>query len=96
EDYAKEYLGVCDRYHDKKYYATFGQYVLTKDVFDELDKEISEGEHEGEYQLTTALDTVREKKGLTAYVPDGKSFDIGLPRTYYETFLEFGKLKEEE
>ena len=40
DDYAKEYLGVKNARKEKKYYATFGQYVLTPEVFEELDREI--------------------------------------------------------
>ena len=39
-DYASEYLGVEDSHHRKKYYATFGQYILTREVFEELEHEI--------------------------------------------------------
>lgn len=93
DDYAREYLGVLNARGEKKYYATFGQYVLTKDVFEELDKEINEGiPTEGiEFGLTSALDRVREKRGLYGYVPNGKSFDIGLPEAYVNTISQFYK-----
>lgn len=86
DDYAKEYLGVKNKSGSDKYYATFGQYILTPEVFDELDSEISGNPTEGnEYGLTSALDNVRKKNGLIAFVPDGKSFDIGLPDLYVKT-----------
>ena len=93
DDYAKEYLGMVDNKGMKKYYATFGQYVLTTEVYEELEYEISHGEcTEGkEYGLTAALDRVREKHGMYAFVPNGKSFDIGLPEAYRETMWEFSK-----
>ena len=93
DDYAKEYLGVRNKKGERKYYATFGQYVLTSEVFDELDKDINIGEPtEGtEFGLTAALDRVREKSGLLGFVPDGKSFDIGLPEAYRETMIEYCK-----
>lgn len=91
DDYAEEYLGVTNRRNEKKYYATFGQYVLTPEVFKELDKEITAGEtSEGkEFGLTAALDQVREKYGIAAFIPDGKSYDIGLPSTYRETMWNY-------
>ena len=92
DDVAREYLGVRSRQGKQKYYATFGQYVLTPEVFSELEKRIiqEQGLSDGkEYGLTEALDTVREKVGLFAFVPDGKSFDIGLPEMYRETMWEF-------
>ena len=63
-------------------------------MFSELEKRIvqerklSEGK---EFGLTEALDAVREKIGMYAFVPDGKSFDIGLPETYRETMWEFNR-----
>lgn len=91
DDYAEEYLGIIDNKGAKKYYATFGQYVLTTEVYEELEYEISHGERtEGkEYGLTAALDRVREKYEMYAFVPNGKSYDIGLPDTYRETMWEF-------
>ena len=91
-DYAGEYLGVIDNHRRKKYYATFGQYILTREVFDELEHEIcheqepSEGR---EYGLTSALDKVCKKHGMYAFVPDGRSFDIGLPEAYRRTMMEY-------
>lgn len=90
DDYAKEYLGVKNKTGKDKYYATFGQYILTPEVFDELDREISGNPTEGnEYGLTSALNNVRKKNGLIAFVPDGKSFDIGLPNAYFDTFCNY-------
>lgn len=93
DDYAREYLGVKDARGEKRYYATFGQYVLTSDVFEELEKQINSGTPtEGkEYGLTEALDAVRQKSGLFGFVPKGKSFDIGLPDSYRQTMWEYCK-----
>ena len=93
DDYAEEYLGVLNRHKGKKYYATFGQYVLTPEVFSALEREITAGyTTEGkEYGLTAALEKVCEKYGLVAFVPDGKSFDIGLPETYREAMWNYCK-----
>ncbi len=92
DDYAKEFLGVRNARNEQKYYATFGQYVLTPEVFAELEQQIcvegkpSEG---NEFGLTAALDAVREKSGLWAFKPDGEAFDIGLPDSYRETMRRF-------
>ena len=93
DDYAEEYLSVRNARGEQKYYATFGQYVLTSEVFDELEREISSGTpSEGqEYGLTAALDRVRERDGLYGFVPSGRSFDIGLPETYRQTMWEFSQ-----
>lgn len=93
DDYAKEYLGVKNARGEIKYYATFGQYVLTPEVFEELEKEITSGDpSEGhEYGLTAAIDRVREKQGIFGFVPDGQSYDIGLPEAYRETMWRYYK-----
>lgn len=93
DDYAAEYLGVENKKKEKKYYATFGQYVLTPEVFDELDKAIKFGKpSEGsEYGLTAVLNTVRSKYGLCGFVPKGKCYDIGLPNEYRRTMIEFSE-----
>ena len=93
DDYADEYLYVKDKRGKKRYFATFGQYVLTPEVFSELDRQIKSEEcSEGaEYGLTSALDAVRDKYGMYAFVPDGQSFDIGLPDAYRNTMWEYCK-----
>ena len=91
DDFAREYLGVRNNRGERKDYATFGQYVLTSEVFEELEKEIASGDpSEGkEYGLTAALDMVRERYGMYGYVPKGRSFDIGLPEAYREAVCGF-------
>ena len=99
DDYAEEYLGVKNAKGEEKYYATFGQYVITPDVYDELEHQIrvigspSEGK---EYGLTAALDAVREKNGLCGFLPDGESFDIGLPDAYREAMWRYARREENE
>ncbi|MBQ5519839.1 MAG: hypothetical protein IIT90_07085 [Clostridiales bacterium] len=98
DDYAEEYLGIDNARGERKYYATFGQYVLTPEVFDELERQIkvvgkpSEGK---EFGLTSALDTIRENNGLFGFVPDGVSFDIGLPDAYRETMWRYSQQDNE-
>ena len=90
DDYAQEYLGVINKRKEKKYYKTFGQYVLTKEVYEELEREINEGDKQnGEYQLTSALDAMRETVGLYAFLPEGQSFDLGLPEAYRHTVWNY-------
>lgn len=92
DDYAEEYLGVHNKRKEKKYYKTFGQYVITKEVYDELEKEITEERTQnGEFQLTSALDAMRGKIGLYAFLPDGKSFDLGLPDAFRNTVWEYAQ-----
>lgn len=89
--YAKEFLGVRNRKGEEKYYCVFGQYILTKEVFDVLGENIRESRlSHGEIQLTDALEAVRERFGMAAFAPDGKSYDIGLPEVYRTTLNEYG------
>jgi len=91
-DYAKEYLGTAARRKNKLYYAVFGQYILTEEIFTELGENIANNKKShGEFQLTDALDAVREKFGMYGFVPEGKSYDIGLPEAYRETMIKYGR-----
>lgn len=92
DEYAEAYLGVTNARGETKYYATFGQYVLTPEVFEELEREIMDEKptEREEYGLTSALNTVRGKYGMYAFLPDGEAFDIGLPGSYRDTMWRFG------
>ncbi len=96
-EYAEEFLGNVRKNTGAQYYAVFGQYILTKEVFEVLENDIRENRTAGgEIQLTTALDKVRERIGMMGLLMDGKSYDIGLPEKYRQTLTEFGKGKERE
>ena len=90
---AKDYLAVSSRKQAENYYAAFGAYVITKDVYDRLgyavEREIVN--EKGEVELTDALDYVRKEKGMMAFIPDGRSYDIGNAAAYRKTVTEFGK-----
>ena len=81
------------KYQDKKkYYAVFGEYILTEDVFKVLRKNIENKKLEnGEYQITSALDEVREKNGMIAFIPKGEMLDVGNVKAYQNTFIEMTK-----
>ena len=50
----------------KKYFAVFGEYILTDEVFKVLKNNISNGKKEkGEYQITSAIEECRKKDGDT-------------------------------
>lgn len=93
DDFAEQYLGVLNSRKQRRYYATFGQYVLTPAVFEELEREIrahDPGEDGGrEYGLTQALQCVLKTEGMSGFVPDGTSYDIGLPEEYRKTMIEY-------
>ncbi len=91
--YAKDYLGVKTG-NTTGYYCTFGQYILTPDVFDYLEEDIAlhdKNNDPSEIQLTSALCRVLEDKGMTGVLVDGESFDVGIPSAYAETVARFAK-----
>jgi len=96
-DYAEDYLSVSTKQEKENYYAVFGQYVLTKDIFDILKQNIDDNKLEnGEIQLTSALEKVRSTTGTIGYVVSGKSYDVGLPDKYYATINSYvSNIKQE-
>ncbi len=90
--YAEEYLNVQTKASGENYYAVFGQYVITKDIFDALE-ELAEtgGKESGEIELTDALEMVRRRCGMIGYAVAGKSFDVGLPEKYVETMTQYAR-----
>ena len=78
--------------NSKKYYAVFGEYILTDSVFKILKRNIKNKKTEnGEYEITTVLDEVRAKEGMMAFIPDGKFLDVGNVQSYKNTFIEKAK-----
>lgn len=89
--YAEEHLGVIGRSGQKKYYSVFGQYILTKEVFDQLKLDIDAAVDNGkEIELTSALETVREQYGMMAVRLNGKMYDMGNAEAFRKTVSEFG------
>lgn len=75
---------------DEQYLTVFGQYVLKPEVFDILEENIKNNLRErGEFQLTSALDRLRQMDGFLGLVVEGQRFDIGLPEYYLETLVNF-------
>ena len=90
--YAEDFLCVPTKKSKQNFYAVFGQYILTKEVYDQLGENINNNLLEnGEFQLTTALEQVREKSGMLGYLIDGVSYDVGLPEMYINTVNMFRK-----
>ena len=89
-EYAKNNLSVKTNSNNENYYVTFGQYILTKDVFDVLENNIQNNKFEnGEIELTSALEKVRSQSGMIGYLILGKSYDVGLSNKYYETVVDY-------
>lgn len=91
-EYAEDYLSVRTKSKKENYYAVFGQYILTKEVFDSLEELVNKNiEEGGEIQLTSALEMTRKKSGMIGYAVAGRSYDIGIPEKYLETMMMYAK-----
>jgi UTP-glucose-1-phosphate uridylyltransferase/mevalonate kinase len=89
-DYARAHLQV-EGLADDEFLTVFGQYVIKPLIFDYLEEHIRNNVRErGEFQLTSALDRLRQEDGFQGLIVDGKRFDIGLPHHYLETLTTFG------
>jgi UTP-glucose-1-phosphate uridylyltransferase/mevalonate kinase len=90
-DYARNHLRVPGL-PDAEYLTIFGQYVIKPLLFEYLDEHIRHNVRErGEFQLTSALDRLRQDDGFQGLIVDGRRFDIGLPNYYVETLTSFSR-----
>jgi UTP--glucose-1-phosphate uridylyltransferase len=90
-DYARTHLRVPG-FPDGEYLTVFGQYVITPQLFEYLEEHIRNNVRErGEFQLTSALDRLRQEDGFQGLIVDGRRFDIGLPEHYLQTLATFGR-----
>ena len=73
-----------------EYLTVFGQYIIKPQLFDYLEEHIKYNVRErGEFQLTSALDRLRQEDGFLGLIVDGQRYDIGLPEYYLETLHTF-------
>ena len=90
-DYAHNNLRVPGLPEDE-YLTVFGQYIIKPQIFDYLEEHIQNNVRErGEFQLTSALDRLRQEDGFLGLIMDGQRYDIGLPEYYLETLRTFGE-----
>jgi UTP-glucose-1-phosphate uridylyltransferase/mevalonate kinase len=84
-EYAQNNLRISGVPEDQ-YLTVFGQYILSPEVFTYLEEHINNNiRHHGEFQLTVALDRLRQDEGFLGLVIQGSRYDIGLPDSYLET-----------
>ncbi len=84
-DYARRNLVTPDLPPDK-FLCIYGQYILSPAIFECLGRQIDADAREaGEYQLTTALETLRKQEGVLGYRVAGRHYDTGLPGPYVQT-----------
>jgi UTP--glucose-1-phosphate uridylyltransferase len=87
--YANNFLRVKGM-EDNEFLSVFGLYVLTSAIFEILEEEIINNNRKGgEFQLTSCLEQLRKKEGMTGYLVKGRCFDIGLPEVYCHTMINF-------
>lgn len=90
-EYAQTNLRVSGLPEDQ-YLTVFGQYILKPEVFEYLEINIQNNIRErGEFQLTSALDMLRQRDGFLGLTMNGKRYDIGLPDYYLDTLVEYRK-----
>ncbi len=88
-DYARNNLRVRGLPADE-YLTAFGLYVIKPKIFDYLEEHITNNVREGgEFQLTSALDRLRQEDGFIGILMDGQRYDIGLPEHYLETLRTY-------
>jgi len=90
-DYARSNLRVSGL-GENEYLTVFGQYIIKPQIFDYLEEHVRNNVRErGEFQLTSALDRLRQEDGFLGLIIDGQRYDIGLPEYYLETLQSFAK-----
>ncbi len=90
-DYARTNLRVPGL-SQGDYLTVFGQYIIKPQLFDYLREHIENNVREnGEFQLTSALDRLRQEDGFLGLMIQGKRYDIGLPQYYLETLQTFSQ-----
>ncbi len=74
-----------------QFLSIFGLYILEPKIFDILGDLIRRSVREkGEFQLTSALELLRQQDKMMGYLIQGQCLDTGLPEAYRETFLKWG------
>ena len=96
--YAEEFLGVRGNDGKKEYCSVFGQYILTPEVFQQLETDIRKADegndHTREIELTSALEAVRSNHGMMGVRLDGEMYDMGNPDALCRCVAAFSKPKE--
>jgi UTP-glucose-1-phosphate uridylyltransferase/galactokinase len=88
-DYARANLRVAGL-PEGEYLTLFGQYIVNPGLFDYLGEQITGNLRErGEFQLTSALERLRQEDGFHGLLIDGRCFDIGVPEGYLSTLTSF-------
>lgn len=88
-DYAHNNLRIPG-YPGDEFLTVFGQYIIKPEIFDHLEENIRNNFRErGEFQLTSALDMLRQSDGFQGLIINGDRFDIGMPDYYLDTLNKY-------
>ena len=93
--YAEEYLGVRNSMGGQEYCSVFGQYILTPEVFSQLEEDIKKADEENsprEIELTSALEAVRSRVGMMGVRLYSQRFDMGNTAALIDTVAKFSHL----
>ena len=83
---------ACPVLPEDEYLTVFGQYVIKPESI-RLPGTANHNNirERGEFQLTSALDRLRQIDGFNGLVIDGRRFDIGIPEYYLKTLQAFAE-----
>lgn len=88
-EYARTHLRI-DGMEKDQFLTLFGLYVLKPDIFNYLEENIANNVRErGEYQLTSCLDKLCKNHGVSGYIVEGSSFDLGTPDLYWQSVNDY-------
>lgn len=91
-EYARQHLQVAG-IKKEEFLGIFGMYILEPEIFTLLAADIQKNErYQNEFQLTTCLDKLRQKAGMSGYLVKGQYFDTGMPLFYRQTMIDFYNL----
>lgn len=86
-EYAKKHLQVNYK-GNKVVFAFFGEYIINNDIIRTMaleDKKIDIG-------FSEYLNIYAQNNPMYALVIEGESFDLGNPKDYYKSFVEYGRI----
>ncbi len=86
-------LAVRNQKGEKEYCSVLGQYILTPEVFHQLEADIKKADEGGdrtrEIELTSALEEVRQQTGMIGVRLVGERYDMGNPSALIDTMTRF-------
>lgn len=89
-NYAEQFLATKCIDKSNRYYCVFGQYILTPELFEQLESDVlAASDEKKEIELTSALDAVRNKIGMYGVILQGKMYDMGNPNSLKNTFTNY-------